>query len=344
MVSGERAGVPPRTPADQPATSVGEGARPDQPASRIRDTESPAGRDDGEGSVSVRDRSGGGAGGRPGEHGRSVTKAPAPKRTDGDLPQTPSEGRSAAAGEKPAPKDPADLGAESMKKENSLFGELAKAGTDDLVGDYAELAIDQLLKEGVLRELPGVATVLGLIRTYRAARDYIFFKKIKKFAESMEKISDEKRQKFASQMDENPEYREKVTDALLLLLDQLDDLEKSVLLARAFTAFVRGNLDSFYTFQRYGEIIKATNVIYLRNFYQTVEDDGELDNPRNFVSDQALPLLSMGLVELGVPQSFQEQTSRRGFTSFVINDFGAKFIRTVIRRDDIKPDEGDTEK
>jgi hypothetical protein len=238
----------------------------------------------------------------------------------------------------------AELERADMKKQKGLPAELNKAGIGELVADYAELGIDRLLEEGILRELPGVKTVIGFIRTYRTARDHLFFKKIKRFAESLDACSDEQREDFARRMDEDPEYRERVTDSLLLLFEQLDDIDKAVLLARAFTAFVRGDVESFYYFQRYGEIIKAANVTHLHNFYQTTERDGDLENPRNFISDQVLPLLSLGLVEFGEPESaFRQQTARRGFTCFVITEFGAKFIRTVIRKDDIKTDDQSNE-
>jgi len=227
-----------------------------------------------------------------------------------------------------------------MIKQKRFSDELSKTGITDLAAEYGEVGIDQLLDNGLLRELPGLKTIIGAIRACRSARDYVFFKKIKRFVESIEEHPAEQREEFARTMDEDPEYRTRVTDSLLLLLEQLDDIEKVVLLARAFTAFVRGDVESFYYFQRYGEIIKAANVTHLRNFYQTTEEDGELDNPRNFVSDQVLPLLSLGLVELGEPESaFRQQTARRGFTCFVITEFGAKFIRTVIRKGDLKSED-----
>ena len=223
-----------------------------------------------------------------------------------------------------------------MDFQKGLPAQLNKAGIGDLLADYAEVGIDRLLAEGILRELPGVGSFIGLIRTYRTARDYMFFKKIKRFAESLDTFSEAERQDFARRLDEDPKDRERMTDSLLLLLEQLDDIEKAVLLARAFAAFVRGELQSFYYFQRYGEIIKAANVTHLHNFYETTEKDGDLDNPRNFISDQVFPLLSLGLIELLEPESaFRQQSARRGLTCYVITDFGAKFIRTVIRKDDI---------
>ena len=77
----------------------------------------------------------------------------------------------------------------------------------------------------------------------------------------MDKHSTEEREQFARKFDDKPKYRSRVTDALLLILDQLDNLEKTVLFARSFSAFVRGDIN-FYLFQRYGEIIKAANVTH----------------------------------------------------------------------------------
>lgn len=73
-----------------------------------------------------------------------------------------------------------------MKKQRGLLADLNKAGLGDLAADYAELGIDRLVEEGFLRELPGVKSIVGLIRTYRTARDHLFFNKINRFAESIE--------------------------------------------------------------------------------------------------------------------------------------------------------------
>jgi hypothetical protein len=55
------------------------------------------------------------------------------------------------------------------------------------------------------------------------------------------------------------------------------------------------------------------------------------------LSDQVLPLLSLGLVDLAEPDApFRQQTAQKGMTCHVPTDFGRKFVRTVIRKEDLK--------
>lgn len=172
-----------------------------------------------------------------------------------------------------------------MNKPKGL-SENIKQSALDVGADYAEVVLDQWLKNGILRELPAIRTVIGVGRGVLSMRDSLFLKKIKLFVESIDERTQEERKKFAGELDAKPKYRDRVLDAILLIIDQLDDTEKAVLLARAFSAFVTKEIESFYYFRRYAEIIKAANVVHLRNFYQSVQNDGDITTPRTFIADQ----------------------------------------------------------
>jgi hypothetical protein len=226
-----------------------------------------------------------------------------------------------------------------MAEQRSLSDQLIELGQE-----YAEIGIDQFIDNEVLKELPGIKTVTGLIGGVRSIRDKLFLRKIKKFIESLDKHSIEEREQFARKFEDKPKYRSRVTDALLLILDQLDSLDKTVLFARAFSAFVRGDIN-FYLFQRYGEIIKAANVTHLRNLYQAVQDDPSNESLiHNSLSDQVLPLSSLGLVELSEPSPPHNIPAKRGTnTYFITTEFGRRFVRTVIVKEDLKDDVDDNE-
>jgi hypothetical protein len=208
----------------------------------------------------------------------------------------------------------------------------------DLAKDYAELGIDQLLNNEILREIPIVKTIVGLFDGVMSVRDAIFKRKVRQFFDSSHEHSHEQREKFARKLEDDSKYRRRVIDAILLKLDQLDSMEKTVLFARAFSAFVRGDIN-FYLFQRYGEIIKAVNVTHLCNFYQAVENEADNENViYNFLSDQILPLSALGLAELIEPPSQLDQktpVARGKATCCISTDFGRRFAKVVIRKDDI---------
>jgi hypothetical protein len=131
-----------------------------------------------------------------------------------------------------------------------------------------------------LRELPAIRTVIGIGKGLLSMRDSLFLRKIKLFVESIDKHTQEERERFARDLGADPKYRDRVLDAILLIIDQLDDTEKAVLFARALSALVRNEI-VFYSFRRYGEIIKAANVTHLQNLFESIEQDGEVE-PRNF--------------------------------------------------------------
>jgi hypothetical protein len=209
-----------------------------------------------------------------------------------------------------------------MSNRRSLSDELI-----DLATEYAEVDIDQLIDNEILRELPGVKNNPGLIRGVRSARDIVFIRKIKKFINTIDQLSDEEREQFARRFEDNSKARARLTDALLLILDQLDNMEKAELFARAFSAFVRGEIN-FYIFRRYGEIIKAANVTHLRNLYQSIQANDSLVN--NSLSDQVLPLSSLGLVELSEPPPPHDIPAKDGtITYYITTAFGRRFVEII---------------
>ena len=225
-------------------------------------------------------------------------------------------------------------------------GWLEKTRLGDLAVDYGEVAVDQLLNrwshDETLRDVPLVKTILAPVRAVFSIRDRLFVWKIQRFLESKDRHSAEECEKFARKLDANPKRRERLGEAIILLLDQFDDIEKVDLFARAFSAFVRNEIDSLYLFRRYGEIIKAANVTHLRNLYLVLAEEEGYNRPiYTFVADQVLPLSSLGLVELRYESPAQLSTAPQpGKTAhYVSTDFGRRFVRTVIRKEDIEEDE-----
>jgi hypothetical protein len=138
----------------------------------------------------------------------------------------------------------------------------------DLAEDYTEIALDKLqdrfTDDEVMRSLPVVKTLVGVARAGLSIRDRLFITKVRRFIESRDQHSADERETFVRALDTDPRLHERLQGAIILLLDQFDDMDKSVLFARAFSAFVRNEIESFYHFKGYGEIIKAANVVHLQ--------------------------------------------------------------------------------
>ena len=62
--------------------------------------------------------------------------------------------------------------------EHALVRSIALPNLQEVIGDVGEAYLDQILDEGVLRDIPIIASILRLRATVGAVRDYVFTKKV----------------------------------------------------------------------------------------------------------------------------------------------------------------------
>lgn len=129
--------------------------------------------------------------------------------------------------------------------------DLATALTDEIGDDYlqeiatdlGDVAIDQILTDEILKEIP----IFGLLlKTYKSAigiREQIFIKKIAIFLFNLKDVSKEKRQAFINKIDTEKEFGHKVGEKLLILLERVDDLQKPQIIAKIFKAAVNEHIN-----------------------------------------------------------------------------------------------------
>ena len=128
------------------------------------------------------------------------------------------------------------------KPEESLVQAIGKAGGYDAITGLGELTIDAFMKEGVLRDIPILGTLVGLGRAGVAVRDFLFVKKLQAFLVELHKVPDE-RERFVRDMDEDQAMRDRVGMHLMVLLERFEETEKARLLGRAFATYLREEID-----------------------------------------------------------------------------------------------------
>jgi hypothetical protein len=119
----------------------------------------------------------------------------------------------------------------------------------ELAVDLAETAIDTVLDEGVLRDIPIVGTLLNLARLTKSIPDRIFSAKVRAFLLRLERATDLKKDQFVADLAVDQAKRAKVSEVLVLALDQLDDLGKADYISYTFMAYVEGAIE-FNIFRR----------------------------------------------------------------------------------------------
>jgi len=137
----------------------------------------------------------------------------------------------------------------------ALINEVAGDKLNELVIDASEVALDSFINEGIFKEIPFFGT---LYKTYKAAvgiREAIFAKKIFKFLTEIKDIPQTEREQFVNKLEEDEKFKNRVGEKLLVLIDQLDDLDKPTLIGRLFTAAIQGEI-KYYEFLRLSQVIK----------------------------------------------------------------------------------------
>ncbi len=109
----------------------------------------------------------------------------------------------------------------------------------DVAVELTEIALDTFLKEGVAKEVPILKTILACHKTWEAIHDRLFLRKVARFLVACPKFTDAETKTFLDEQLSDPTTARRLADAMVLILDKLDDMEKPAMLAKMFASLVR---------------------------------------------------------------------------------------------------------
>lgn len=144
-----------------------------------------------------------------------------------------------------------------MNKHNvpdSFQETITNTDLSDISKDLVESSIDSFLTDGVLKEIPVVKSIIGVIKVSSNISEYLFLKKIISFLNGIKDIDPQKRKKVIDKIDISKKYRIKVGEKLLYILDRSDDYEKAEYIATLFVALLEEQIT-------YDDFIRGSNAI-----------------------------------------------------------------------------------
>lgn len=97
-----------------------------------------------------------------------------------------------------------------IKPGDSVVKAVGKAGGFDLLTQAGELTIDSFLKDGLLKDIPIVGTITKLVSVGIGIKDFLFLRKVQSFLMTLDRVPEEKREKFVDEINASSEKREKV--------------------------------------------------------------------------------------------------------------------------------------
>lgn len=149
----------------------------------------------------------------------------------------------------------------NIRKNQSLSNDLAltiaKSGAVELPAEILEFTIDQVIDESILKDIPVIGWLAKGVSATRSISDRIFHHKVLRFLLALEEVSKSKREAFLAKVERDSDYRRKVGEHLIVILNKMDAFEKTPLLAKCFDHFLTDDIDYQY-FVDLSNIIERT--------------------------------------------------------------------------------------
>lgn len=213
--------------------------------------------------------------------------------------------------------------------EKSLFN-----SSKDVISDYLEIGIDSLMNEGILKEIPIVNTIVGVLKIGKNVHDRNLLKQTLTFINEFNnnKISRDKLEQYKITIESNPKRSEEELGRILLLLNNFIDKEKSIMLAKIFKAYIE-KIINWNEFCEYSEII---NRLFIQdiNLLNMIYDGRVTDTTNRGDLYRVERLNSLGIIEISFKSTrittingVQQENRQDSYLS--MNSNGRKFMNII---------------
>jgi hypothetical protein len=144
----------------------------------------------------------------------------------------------------------------------------------DIGLDLVEIRLDQILDDDLLKDLPIVGSIVKIFKGTLDVRERIFIAKIAKFLFRLNDVPLKNRDRFRSKVSSDPKLKRRVGDALILILERLDDLDKPDIVAKCFSAYLSNRI-TFSEFRRLAVAIDMAFIDDLKNLLRRGDKNPE---------------------------------------------------------------------
>jgi hypothetical protein len=166
-----------------------------------------------------------------------------------------------------------DLLTETIKEKNF----------QDVVADLGEIALDAVLNEGILRDIPLLGSFLGLSNATLSIQDKLFTKKILSFLLELKNTDVDSRRTQIEKIDRDPNYKTKVGEKLLYIIDKCEDSEKATYIGKLFRFYIEEKM-TYEEFLRASKSVELTFLYDLKRFIKEKWDNMEMEEAGDLVS------------------------------------------------------------
>lgn len=198
----------------------------------------------------------------------------------------------------------------------------------NIAKDTTEALLDNLiplLKDyPILKDIPVLNIVHSLAQGYSSLRDYSFYKKIEKLYHNLETFTEDEKNNFINQMNNDEGFKSKVVENLLLIIEKLDDMDKPKIISKLYTEYIRLHI----TYKEFNRLCKGVidcpinSLNKITHVYEHLGVDWtaeQIEEQTDILQD----LYLSGLLQLG--------KTIGSIGSYITNQLGKLYIQSISR-------------
>lgn len=133
---------------------------------------------------------------------------------------------------------------ESIRSENIV----------DIATDNIEVALDMLLSDGPIKDIPVLGNIVKVIGIFKNVSDVLFLKKLTKILIELKSCTQQKRDELIKRLSKFRGSEQKIGETILMIVDRLDDLQKPTIIGKLFLLCAEGKISE-------AELFRLCNIV-----------------------------------------------------------------------------------
>lgn len=174
------------------------------------------------------------------------------------------------------------------------FADSLKDETMSCIGEYAEIGLDAVMEDGILKDIPIVSTAIALYKIGSSIKERHNLKKLLMFLNELNNgiLDEQKRKEYQQKFQSNEKFRNREIEYLLVLIDRYISYDKPQLLAKLYLAYLEGII-IWEELTMYAEVIDR---FLLLDCQTLISGDDKTIVHRNIGGESVLRLVALGLM------------------------------------------------
>lgn len=178
---------------------------------------------------------------------------------------------------------------------SSLEETLINSDLTSVTIELAEVSLDQLLNDGLLKDIPILSTLVGVGKTAQNVRNHLFLKKMIYFISQVSTIPQKEREEVINEIDQSQKFRIKVGEKLLYIIDRSEDYKSAEVIAKLFSAFLKRKI----TYPQFLKTSAIVNGVFFDDLKSFVNQEKRYTN---YSLEEIGDLINSGLYDIEVEQ------------------------------------------